>query len=423
MNVRDKNFYRNEAAGYLQQAEVILNQASDRDLTPLEKGQVEDFNRKAESSLTKADWHEKAEQQLPSIIAQKTGEKVHAVAKRHIPGFESAQAAYDSGAWLLGTLAGSQKHLQHCMDRGLIKNSMSTTVNPSGGFLVPEPLAASVIALREQFGVAEQNATVVTMSDGTLIMPKLTSETTAYYVPELGEITESEPTFTQVKLESKKIATLSVFSSEIGEDSVADVAQLIARSTAHGFAKAMDQAVFNGDATSAFGGILGLSGGLDTGSRVTATGRTSFSALTFADFEGCIGKAKVYGGGSQGAWFISRNGWANSMQRLADAAGGNNTVTLANGLSANSFMGYPVQFTACLEDDLTGTSGKIAAYFGDLRSAVMLGVRRQMTVAVDQSKYFSSDALCVRCTMRWDAVLHDKGTASDSGAVVALVFG
>jgi HK97 family phage major capsid protein len=154
---------------------------------------------------------------------------------------------------------------------------------------------------------------------------------------------------------------------------------------------------------------------------VTATARQTFADLTFADFESAVGKAKMWPGASP-KWYISNAGWAASMQRLMNAAGGNTMADLAAG-GMPSFLGYPVVRSQVLESRLSGTTGLTAAYFGDLALGCYMGTRRGVSLSLDQSRYFEYDAAAIRGTQRFDIVVHDTGTASDSGGIIAIVFG
>lgn len=150
---------------------------------------------------------------------------------------------------------------------------------------------------------------------------------------------------------------------------------------------------------------------------MTATGRTTFGALTLADFEAVVGKAKMWAG-SKPKRYISQRGWANSMQRLLDAAGGNTLVSLAMGAEKH-FPRLPSchqpSFAKCID--------------GHHRNSCLLlwrpefGSRRGFNVKVDPSFYFSQDALAVRATQRYDINIHDIGDATNAGGIVKLQFG
>ena len=335
--------------------------------------------------------------------------------------FANVRDAYDSGQWLRAQFGGNADAQRYCLRHGLISNAMSTGVNPAGGFLVPEPLENTVIELREQYGVFRRNAQNVTMGDGVMVVPRVNGEVTAYYVGESSTITPSDPVLNQVKLEAKKLATLTTMSSELSEDSVVSIAEMLSRSIAYSFALEEDKAGFLGDGTSTYGGIVGLSGALAAGSKVTATSRTTFSALTVADFENVAGAGKIFGNNRK--WYISNVGYYASMQRLMDAVGGVTMSELANGVRQLSFLGYPVEISQTLESRTSGTSAGVACYFGDLQAGAFLGTRRGISLALDSSRYFEMDMLALRATQRFDIVVHDRGTASASGGIVALIFG
>ena len=341
--------------------------------------------------------------------------------------FANKQDAFSFGQFVRASLLGNHGAMQYCKDKGLIKNAMGTGDNTKGGFLVPETLADTLVALREKFGVVRQNAQNLTMSDAVQLIPKMSTEVQAYFVGEGDPINSrngiptSDMGLTQIKLEAKKVATLTVLSNEIGEDSIVDIADMLGESIAYQFARLEDDCAFNGDGTSTYGAIVGIGNALAAGSKVTATSRTTFSALTMADFEACIGKAKLWNGTSP-KWYISQQGWANSMQRLADAYSGNTLMNLADGMR-KVFLGFEVVISQVLNSTLTTNTGNVACYFGDLSKSTILGTRRGLTLDTDKSIYYNYDALAVRATQRWDFFCHDRGDATNAGGIVAIIFG
>lgn len=406
-----------------------------RAYTAEEELRVQELNAEIERKKPEFDASKLHESKLKNMAAERGRERIEKQIKESEQGeqrvttttqtsksvFKNSDDAYESGMFLAATLFGSKKAQRYCEDRGLIQNSMVGSDNQRGGFLVPGPLEQTIVELRESFGVFRQEAQVVPMSSDTTVIPKVVGELTSYYVSEMGTIDASSMELTQIRLTARKLATLTAVSSELDEDDVIGVAEMLARSAAYSFALKEDQAGFLGDATSSFGGIQGLSQSLKAGSTVTATGRATFGALTMADFEACIGRCRQWSG-SNPKWYISQQGWANSMQRLLNAAGGNDLALLAMG-PTKMFMGFPVVISQALPQALTGTTGTLACFFGDLRQGVYMGSRRGVTVAVDPSLYFNQDALAVRATERYDIVCHDLGSATEAGGIVELVFG
>jgi HK97 family phage major capsid protein len=107
------------------------------------------------------------------------------------------------------------------------------------------------------------------------------------------------------------------------------------------------------------------------------------------------------------------------MEALASAAGGVTMMDLQKGMQP-TFLGDPVVFTQALPITSATQASTIVAYYGDLKLATTMGTRRMMTVKADESYYFNQDAIAIRCTERYDIVVHEVGTSSVAGPLVAL---
>lgn len=334
--------------------------------------------------------------------------------------FATAEDAYTSGQFILATIGNNRKAREWCKENGvpLVRNAMGTGDNTKGGFLTPEPLQNSIIELREQYGVFARYAGQWNMASGRDSAPKVNGEITSYYVGEGAEITASDMSFGLVSLEARKLASLTAVNSEINEDSVVSLAEVLARSIASKFAYDEDNAGFNGDGTSTYGGIVGAKSALAAGSIIDATtGIDTLAEVTMVLFENAVGKLKEYPG-IQPAWFVHKNTWANVMQRLLNALGGNTNMDVAAG-APMMFLGYPVVTSQVLYNG-AGAVSTIIGYFGDLRMTSYIGRRRGMTIASDSSIYFHKDQIAIRATQRYDINVYDRGTASDSGGLIAL---
>jgi len=335
--------------------------------------------------------------------------------------FKSEEEAYASGQFLLAAVYDNHSAKQWCNDNGLVLNDMRSDQNAKGGFLIPQPLANVVVELREQFGVMRRSAQVWPMSSSTESIPKLAGEVTAYFTAQLEDITESDMSLAQVQLQAKDLYTLIPVSAQVSVDAVVSVAELLARSIAQAQANKEDECGFNGDGTSTYGHINGLSSALTGLSRVTATSQATFSALTLASFEAAKGRVKRYAG-MQPAWYISSTGYYASMDRLMNAAGGNTNINLAAG-SPMTFLGDPVIFTQVMQSSLTTATGTVACYYGDMRMSVLFGDRAGMAIDSDRSIFFKKNAIALRSWSRFDINVHETGSATVPGAMVGLIFG
>lgn len=348
---------------------------------------------------------------------------VPAQARRtNLRAFETQEDAYLSGRWLMANVLRHEASRQWVQDHShLIETrAMSGNVNSAGGYLVPIAFGNALIKLAEEYGVARRYCRRVSMPTDTYNVPVWSSGLTGYWLTDNATVTASDETISNAALVAKKLGALTRYSTELDEDAVIDVAEELSREMARVFANEEDDALFNGDGTSTYGGIKGLKSAIAAGSKETAiAGNTAFSTLDLADFEDMVGKLPMYPG-IRPAWFIHKAGWAASMQRLLDAAGGNSIADLQAG-AGPSFLGYPVVFTQVMNSTLTAqTSTDGLCYFGDLEMACLFGDRRMLTVRSSEHRYFDQDQIAVLGTERIDITVHSTGTASAAGAVIML---
>jgi HK97 family phage major capsid protein len=303
-----------------------------------------------------------------------------------------------------------------------IRNAHSTGDNSKGGFLVPQETAATIIRLVEEFGVFRQNVgTVFPVTSGSLQVPKRAGGFTVRHPGENQEINESDATFSMVELTPHKAAILTRLSSELNEDSLPLLADYLTREFAFAFAVDEDQAGFRGDGSLSSNKVVGLENAL-TGLAVSQAGgsRNTFEALTLADFHNAMARLKQYPG-IQPKWYIHSVGYYAAMERLMAAGGGNAIADLSMG-GNGAFMGYPVVFTQTLPNSLATSAAVKYAYFGDLSLACAMGDARAIEISSSDQRYFENDQLAIRATARYDIQVHDRGSATDSSAVICLQF-
>lgn len=341
--------------------------------------------------------------------------------------------AYTAGMWFKATLLGDQVALDWCKSRGVpITKAQSEGVDSAGGFLVPEELLASIIVLREQFGVFRQECRVIPMGRDTLNWPRRTGGLTAYFTNENTAITESEAAWDNVNLTAKKLAVLTRMSSEIDEDAVISIADWLVEEIAYAFASKEDDCGFSGDGTSTYGGIRGLSAIFQDGSHTAGQYQVSSATLTslvVKDFLGVMGLLPQYalkGGGVK--WYMSQQMFLSAAGTVLASGAGNKIEDLQAGIRAGAstntdllnpmLLGFPVRFAQKLPITTPG-SGKPMFYFGDLSKAAAIGERRGVTIARSTERYFDSDQIGLRGTERFDINCHDLGDTSNAGPLVA----
>ncbi len=353
---------------------------------------------------------------------------------------QDEELAYRFAQWWFATnLPGDSplraKAATFCADNGIptIK-ALNEGINEQGGALVPPEFDNMLIRLLEQFGVFRRYTRINQMASDTKMIPRRTAGVSAVWVGEGGSITDSTPTYDNVQLVAKKLASRVVMSSEITEDSAISIADQLAFEIGTAFALAEDQAAFLGNGSPTYGGITGITQKLlglsatigNIAGLFVATGDL-FSEFVLADFNGTVALLPQYADTAQTAWYCHRSFYFGTMQRLELAAGGNTIREVASGDRAPRplFLGYPVNFTQVMPR--TDAVSQIAAILGDLSMGTVMGDKRQRTLFTDPYSLSANDQIAVRGTERVDIIVHDVGnataTAADRqpGSIVALI--
>lgn len=336
----------------------------------------------------------KADPKASSIVEPSQIENVIEEEKTMIPAkvknqrskhFASSEDAYISGMYL-SSLAGDRR-AQDFMA------AQSGGTDNKGGFSVPDPLSNALINLIEDRGTARQKAQRIVMSSDTWSVPKVTAQATIYYPAEAAAITESDVTFGQVQLSAKKLAALVKMSTEITEDSVLSMLDVVVDSIAYSIALEEDKNLFNGVA----GGVN--TSGIAGDASVDDTNVASVAALALTDLTECasgIGNPVV---GAVNEWYMSPVVFHSQVRDLLNAAGGNAVADIEGG-QRPLLLGYPVNLVSCLP--AAPASGELVAAFGDLRIGAYFGDRRALNFKTLNELYMENDQIGVVATERID---------------------
>ena len=363
--------------------------------------------------------------------------RAYAIPKGHGPlkafkGPDAEERAYRAGMHLRGYVFGDAEARRWCKDHGVESRVQAGGINNLGGVLVAPEFSTEVIRLVEEFGVFPQFAKNVKMNSDTLVFPRRTGGLTARPVGENVEVAASDVTFDNVELTAKIWGVANRAPNSLIEDSTVGLADTMVVETAQAFSEAFDGAGFIGDGTLAYHGVTGictkiLQSAYSAGV-VTATGNTTFSALTMTNFTDLLSRLPLYARNRNARWYISPVGWGAAMLRLAmlpggsGNAGGNSNDNVAAGFGER-FLGYPVTLVQPMESRLTGTTGQVACMFGDLSQAALFGERRAITMKTATERFIEFDQTMTFATTRNAMVVNDIGSTTKAGPVVALKFG
>ena len=383
------------------------------------------------------------ERGAPAKAIEKAAAEEAPVEKRTVPAipvshgplkaFRSAESAYRAGMHLRGYVFGDAEARRWCVDHGVESRAQAGGVNSLGGVLTSPELSNEVVRLVEEVGVYPQYARRVPMSSDTLNIARRTGGLAARPVGENAEVLASDVTFDNIELVAKIWGVANRVPNSLLEDSVIDLADLMALETAQAFAEAADNAGFIGDGTSTYHGVEGITKKIvkaaHSASVVTTTASTedTFGTLTMKNFTDMVAKLPTFARRSA-RFYISPAGWGSAMLRLAmlpggaSGPGGNSSSDVAAGFGER-FLGYPVVLVPAMHSVLTDSSGEVACLFGDLSQAAVYGERRAIQIRTASERYIEYDQTLTFATTRNAMVVHDVGSTTKAGPVVALKFG
>ena len=340
-------------------------------------------------------------------------------------GPNAEERAYRAGMHLKGYTLGDAEARRWCVDHGVESRAQAGSINSLGGVLVSDELSSEIIRLVEEFGVVPSEFKRVSMSTDSILVARRTSGLSARPIGENAAPSTSEVTFDNINLIAKIWGIDNRVPNSLLEDSVINIADAMAVEVAQSFAEAFDNAGLIGDGSSSYHGTVGVASAINDGTHTagvaTATGRTTFDALTLTDFTSLVAKAPLFAR-RNAKFFISPAGYGSSMLRLMISTAGNNAADIAGGANLQ-FLGFPVVLCHPLQSALTGTTGTVACLFGDLSQAATFGERRGVTIKTDASRFIEYDQTLTFATARVAMVAHDLGSTSKAGPVVALKFG
>lgn len=396
-----------------------------------------DLNKRAEELAAKIDFEKKVTDSAknlrsvvdrctpaPEVRADEPKVRIESVPFHgKLRAFKSEEDAFKAGMWIKGHLRGDADAKRWCADYGIEARAQGSAASTTGSAFVPDILSNQVLRLVNEDSVFASNATNIAMPSDVVLVPKRTGSATAYWVAENTAITDSDPTHSQITLTAKKVTAATKVSTELFEDSVVGIADMLATELAYTLTQAVETVAFNGNSSNAplvagictANGILKNSSADYAASLVQAAGDT-FDEVTKANFLRMMATIPSHSRNGA-AWVVSPYAFAEAMQALDLAQGG--SIGLAQGLGL-TFLGSPV----LLSHQMVGAgdqTGKVMALYANLRNAAHFGVRRGLEIASSDQVAFLSDQVVVRATMRCAISWSELGSDTVAGPVIALV--
>lgn len=268
-----------------------------------------------------------------------------------------------------------------------------TTASANRAFL-PEQVGDLVVRPVEQQSVALQVSDVDHPGRGTnhYRIPIVSSDPTAAWTSEGGDISPTDATLTEVHSDFLKLAALTIVSRELVEDSTPQAAEIVGKALARDIAKKLDTAFFGTNVTSAGPPVVRDTkkpqGLLD----IAPNDVEVEDAWTNIDpFIEAIYDAEAVG--AQVGHFVANPADALELAQLKRGTGSNETLLQPDPTlpTRRTIGGVPLLVSPAV------TTGTI---WGIPQDRSIIALREDVTLAIDSSRYFESDRVGIRATAR-----------------------
>ena len=282
----------------------------------------------------------------------------------------------------------------------------------SGANLIPsEYMGSSFIdVLRNRARTIEAGATVLNGLQGDVEIPRKTATSTAYWVGEGSDVTESTPAFDQVSLTPNTVGALATYSRKMILQSSPDIEQLMRADLAGTLAVELDRVGIEGSGSGAEPlGILGTSGIGDL-----ALG-TNGDYPAYADLVNLV-KEVAIDNADVGKLGFLLSATSKAKLQLVEKATDTGLFVFEDGENGDGrIAGYRALVSNQVPDDLDkGTSSGIcsAVIFGNWAD-LMVGNWGALEIALDHSTNFASGGVRIRALLDADvAVRHAQSFAA-----------
>jgi HK97 family phage major capsid protein len=269
---------------------------------------------------------------------------------------------------------------------------MTLTTGTAGPLLTPEQVEDLLIkpVLTASVALNPLCSRVLRPTASSVRLPAVTADPTAAWVAEGAEIPISDLTTAEIDVVTRKVAGLSVVTSELAEDSNPEATAEVGRGLARDIARKVDAAFF-GDGTAQSGeqpdGLASLTVGAG-GVQDIAAGTAPTDLDAFAEAQ--MLAANV---GAQLTAFVTNPVTALVLANLKEATGSGKPLLQPDPTQPTRRMIFGVPL-------LTSPEAPVGTVWGLPAERVVTAVRRDSEVKADRSVFFTSDRVAVRATCR-----------------------
>lgn len=262
---------------------------------------------------------------------------------------------------------------------------MTLLTSPVGSThgLLPNEISTLIVHPVRQKSVALRVASVVTTTSHEYRVPIVEGDAGAAWVAEGNEIAASDADFDELVVRPQKVAGLSIISRELAEDSAPSAQQLVGEGLAQSIAAKVDAAFFGDTVANGPSGLLSVTGVqvVDTSGSIANTDPFA-EALSLAETVGAAVTA-----------FVANPATVLELSKVKKQAGSNEPLLGydASQPTQRQVLGVPL---------IPSPAVAVGDVWAIPQTKVLVVLRDDVRLEVDRSRYFESDRVGIKATMR-----------------------
>jgi len=261
----------------------------------------------------------------------------------------------------------------------------NTTVN-AAAILTPEQVQSLVVEPVTRQSIATQASTPVFITSKDTRFPILKSDPDAGWVAEGAEIDVDDAEFDELEVIPKKVAAITVISSELATDSTPEAQEVIGSALVRSLVSKIDSAYFGNTITNGPSGLGSL-----TDRQLVLAGVTPSNTDAFLEAQSLAENV----GANISAW-VTDPTTALTLAKLKKQTGSNEPLLSTDAASPTGkvIAGVPVYTSPYVP---TTPARRV---WGIAKSKSFVVIRKDTTVDIDKSAFWTSDRVGVRAIAR-----------------------
>ena len=267
----------------------------------------------------------------------------------------------------------------------------SGLTGPSGEFLIPKPMLATLHTIIEEYGIAQRLASNITLQGpgNSINLNSIKTAPEATWTGEDELFTVANMTTDQNVLTVNKLGAVSSISMELEEDVLVPLIPAWLQKVGENIALKIDQSFLIGDGTSTYGLMTGIANKSGVQTFTVGAGDLAPADLVEADYR-TLKRLLTTARRVRAQWVMPRILW-DHIEEFESGLGARIVQEMLTADARMRFIGFPVNMTEAMDNTDSDVANRDFAILGDF-SRAYFGTKRGITVETSTEAVLSDSS-------------------------------